>query len=264
MINWDRAIERNRDALLRIVAMLFALAGLNENATTATLPRRLRSRLIRILRPAESATRRLIVVASRCLVVEIPRSPSRAGRQFARADRKRCATGWVIIDRPGDPVESREIPPAKTTAAIPAFPLLDPLKRFDVTRRRYATTIPRVRSLCDDWSVPVYMQRSEPLAKPVPTPDDEIDATRLCRRLISLKRTLDDLDGQAKRLARWKAKRDLPSSPGLTRGPNRWRRFNPMRPGCPPGYRKRVFHEVDEILRECHALAFDAERPDTS
>ncbi|WP_210326066.1 hypothetical protein [Oricola nitratireducens] len=264
MMNWDRAIERNRDALLRVVAMLFALAGLDENAATATLPRRLRSRLIRILRPAESATRRLIVIASRGLAVEIPRSASRAGRKFAWADSKRCATGWVIIGPPGDPVENPGPPSAKTTAAIPAFPLLDPRKRFDVTRRRYATTIPRVRSLCDDWSVPVYMRRPEPSAKPVPTPDDEIDATRLCRRLISLKRALDDLDGQAKRLARWKAKRDLPSSSGLTRGPNRSPRFNPMRPGRPPGYRKRVFHEVDEILRECHALAFDAERLDTS
>jgi hypothetical protein len=37
-----------------------------------------------------------------------------------------------------------------------------------------------------------------------------------------------------------------------------------MRPGRPPGYRKRVLHEVDEILRECHALAHDAERQDTS
>ena len=29
MINWDKAIARNRDALLRIVAALFAMAGLS-------------------------------------------------------------------------------------------------------------------------------------------------------------------------------------------------------------------------------------------
>jgi hypothetical protein len=87
-------------------------------------------------------------------------------------------------------------------------------------------------------------------------PGDEIDAASLGRRLLSLKRALDDLDSQAKRLARWKAKRDL--------GLNRSKYFSPMRPGFPPGRRKRAFHEVDDVLRECHALALDLERLDTS
>jgi hypothetical protein len=37
-----------------------------------------------------------------------------------------------------------------------------------------------------------------------------------------------------------------------------------MRPGWPPGRRKRAFHEVDDVLRECHSLAHDAQREDTS
>ncbi len=89
-----------------------------------------------------------------------------------------------------------------------------------------------------------------------PSPDDELDAAPIGRRLRMLKRALDDLDGHAKRFARWRARRDL----GLNRSP----RFNPMRPGRPPGYRKRAFHEVDDVLRECHALAHDAQRLDTS
>jgi hypothetical protein len=254
MINWSRAIERNREALRRIVAMLFVMAGLADGEMAAALPRHLRNHVMRILRAAEAAFRRLVIIAARDLVVEIPGSASPANGQPAGAGAKRCATGWVVIGPLGDPPADPERASAK--AAIPAFSLLDSLKRFEFDRRRYARTIPRVRSLANDWSVPVYLRRPEPPARPVPTPADPVDATGLCRRLISLKRALDDLDGQARRLARWKAKRDL----GLNRSP----RFNPMRPGRPPGHRKRAFHEVDDVLRECHSLVLDAGRGDTS
>jgi hypothetical protein len=40
--------------------------------------------------------------------------------------------------------------------------------------------------------------------------------------------------------------------------------ISPMRHGRPPGYRKRPVHEVDEVLIECHGLARDVERLDTS
>ncbi len=132
-----------------------------------------------------------------------------------------------------------------TTSAAIALPLLDPRKRFDFhPRRRRAKSFPRI----------CVIGISEPRPIPeirIPAPDDEIDATRLCRRLAGLKRALDDLDGQAKRLARWKARRDL--------GLNRSKYVSPMRPGYPPGRRKRAFHEVDDILTECHALALDRE-----
>jgi hypothetical protein len=256
MINWPRAIERNRDALRRIVAMLFVMAGLADGEMAAVLPRHLRNHVMRILRPAEAAFRRLVIIAARDLVVEILRSASPANGQPGGAGAKPCPTGWVVIGPPSNPAADPERASAKAATAIPAFPLLDPLKRFDFQRRRYAGTIPRVRSLSCDWSVPVYLRRPETPARPVPTPGDPVDATGLCRRLISLKRALDDLDGQARRLAHWKAKRDL----GLNRSP----RFNPMRPGRPPGHRKRAFHEVDDVLRECHSLVLDAGRGDTS
>jgi hypothetical protein len=232
-MNWARVIARNRDALLRIVAALFAMAGLADGEMTATLPRSLHNHLLRILRPAEAAVRRLVIIAARDLVVVV--APARR-KQAATPTTSTTTTTPTTTGNPAD--------------AIPALPLIDPLKRFDFRpRRRRARSFPRIsvigvsepRPIADDW---------------FPSPDDLLDAAPLCRRLHMLKRTLDDLDGHAKRFARWRAKRDL----GLNRSP----RFNPMRPGRPPGYRKRVLHEVDEILRECHALAHDAERQDTS
>ena len=226
-INWARAIARNRDALLRIVAALFAMAGLGEGDSVATLPRRLRNQVLRILRPAEAAVRRLVIIAARDLVVVV-----------VPARRKQAAKPSTTTTTTGNP------------AAVPALPLIDSLKRFEIRpRRRRAKSFPRI----------TFIGLTEPTPIPdrwIPSPDDLVDAAPLGRRLAALKRALDDLDGHAQRFARWKAKRDL----GLNRSP----RFNPMRPGRPPGYRKRAFHAVDDVLRECHALAFDAQRLDTS
>ncbi|WP_210325903.1 hypothetical protein [Oricola nitratireducens] len=222
-INWDKAIARNRDALLRVLAALFAMAGLAGGVTATTLPRHLHNHILRILRAAESAVRRLIVIAARDLVVVV-------------APRKQAATTTTT--------STTSVP------AVAALPLLDPRKRFDFRpRRRRAKSFPRI----------CVIGVSEPRPIPeirIPTPEDAMDATRLRRRLAALKRALDDLDGHAKRLARWRAKRDL--------GLNRSKYVSPMRPGWPPGRRKRAFHAVDDILTECHALALSLEREDTS
>ncbi len=80
-------------------------------------------------------------------------------------------------------------------------------------------------------------------------------AERLSRRLQALKLALDDLPRQAKRLVRWQVKRK--ASPD-------YKFLSPLRPGPPPGYRRKPVHEVDEVLIECDRLAWDAMKPDTS
>ena len=96
-MDWDRVVEGNKAALQRILAMLVAMAGLGSTPSSplvaedgsvrrgeaetlagpgegcceergpATLPRRLHRAVLRQLRPLESATRRLIIVAARDL-----------------------------------------------------------------------------------------------------------------------------------------------------------------------------------------------------
>jgi hypothetical protein len=47
--------------------------------------------------------------------------------------------------------------------------------------------------------------------------------------------------------------------------PRRFHRISPMRPGRPPGWRKRQNHEVYEVLNELHGLAvWASERRDSS
>jgi hypothetical protein len=39
---------------------------------------------------------------------------------------------------------------------------------------------------------------------------------------------------------------------------------SPLRPGPPPGHRRKKLHEIDEVLAECHGLAWDALRLNSS
>ena len=109
-MDWNLAIERNTEALKRILAALVAMAGLGAALTSPlrggrpspdgrvgvicgtepppdasrrpprkgevkpgpTLSRHLHTAVLRLLRPAESAVRRLVIVAARGLVVTLP------------------------------------------------------------------------------------------------------------------------------------------------------------------------------------------------
>ncbi|MGL4490183.1 MAG: hypothetical protein ACRCU5_12145 [Rhizobiaceae bacterium] len=67
-MDWDEAIERNRDALLRIVSALFALIATSRiSGSGLKLPRHVWRAVLIVLRPAEAAVRRLVLIATRGL-----------------------------------------------------------------------------------------------------------------------------------------------------------------------------------------------------
>jgi hypothetical protein len=227
-MDWALAISRNRNALLTIVAAIVALIGGREGGPIA---RRIRNAALALLRPAESATRRLIVIAARGLTA----SPGTA----------RPPIGGAAAPRPA----SRE--------RTPAFPLFDRRKRY-ILRLPLAAPrgIPRIRTF---WGAPFAPAAPPPALvlspskQALPDPDAMVDARRLRLRLRSLEAALADLPRQARRLARWRARRACEAPP-----------LSPLRLGRPPGHRLRPDREIDVVLRECHALALDALRADTS
>jgi hypothetical protein len=225
-MDWARTIEINRRALSRIVAALIATVGLTAEGAGARLPLPLYHAALRVLRPAESAVRRLIVLAARGLVVKPHASrPMPAGLPFGKRH-----------DRP-------------------SFQLFDPRKRFGARRpRRIVAAGPRVIVFGASPLAPLF--RPRPALSAGPKRDDgNVSAARLGRRLEAIKTALEDLPRQAKRLARWQARRDRMTNPKFR---------SPLRQGLPPGHRKEPEHEVDFVLRECHALARDALREDSS
>jgi hypothetical protein len=230
-MDWDLAIKRNSEALEGIIAALFAMLGLAGDAKVERLPRSLHSAVLRVLRPAESALRRLIVIAARGLVVKVAAS-------------RLMPKGQMI---------------GKGRTSRISFQLFDTRKNFPELRQhrvKYAKHPPRVLFFGDDSRVDSLWPAPPPVAaSPQPPSDGLVNAERLSRRLQALKLALEDLPRQARRMARWRVRRENMKSPKFK---------SPLRPGPPPGHRKRQIHPIDEVLADCHWLAWDAMRTDTS
>ena len=264
-MDWNAAIEKNREALKRVLAMLVAMAGLDDRPTT--LPRHLHRAVLGLLRPAEAAVRRLIIVAARGIVVALPPARPRKPEPVQSVPRNGIGTG-IVMPRGFRPGHSRAAPRSL------ALPLFDPLPRWGASPRPGPSGVPRI-------SIPGL---TKPFPVPrAPSPDDPIDAARLALRLGALGCALDDLPREARRFARWRARaadaarkpdaagaqkgngRDAAGAQDRKQRAGRFRRVWPLRPGRPPGGQRRPRHEVHDILSVVHGLAFWAlEPPDTS
>jgi hypothetical protein len=282
------AIERHREALKRVVAALAVMAGWGQSGSresgsgrsgqeaadcplpTAycplpapgcrpTLPRSVHRAVLRLLRPVESAARRLVIALALAwppVPLPPPRPrPSKARKSASIFVRPRVGTGIVLPPGAAVPARLAHLArPQASAAAAPAriaLPLLDPLPRR--RRRRWSRSpgVPRIGMAAARGAVPA-----------APMPGDPLDARRLALRLAALARALDDLPGQAVRFARWQARRDRALAAG------RIHRVAPLRGGRPPGgrlahydpdaARRRKVRDVDEILAHAHALAHHA------
>ncbi len=229
-MDWDSAIKRNSEALKGIIAGLFTMLGLDGTDMVSRIPHPLHRAVLRVLRPAESAVRRLIVIAAKGLVMKV--APSRP-----------MPKGQIIGKGGGN--------------SLPSFKLFDTRKDFPELRQRrvkYAKCPPRVLFLGPDSRVDDLWPAPPPAPAP-PPPDGLVSATRISRRLQALKLALEDLPRQARRMVRWRVRREAVKTPTFK---------SPLRPGPPPGHRRKPVHEVDEILANCHWLAWEALKPDTS
>jgi len=356
-MDWHAAIERNREALRRILAALVAMAGLGAptsplrgfdgrssdrasgsivdregrgdceaigvpgNVREASggggcvppntltwpsdddrppfkgevnprpaLPRHLHRAVLRLLRPAEAAARRLVIVAARefaetatpqARMEEIATPLARMGGNPPPRLRRRvpkptllCKPGGTgIFVRPGvvlplTPPHEEEGGAGASESPSPLwggvrgggtrsrpipFQLTDPLRRPFRRRQPVPSAVPRI-------SAPGFSEPDRSRDRRPPMPDDPVDATRLGLRLAALGRALDDLPAQARRFTRWLAREKSARESG------RVRRVAPLRGGRPPGSRRRPTHEVHHVLADLHSFAFLAlqPRPDTS
>ena len=169
-MDWPLVIDRNRKALLTIIVALMASLGLVGGGRLTTLPFFLYHRALRILRPAESALRRLIMILAHEMKL----------RGFKlRAARRDGLAEFLVFSRPNPRGEP----------ALPSFNLIDPLKIFG-------------REAPDMDGFYSGENSDAPDMSPVP-------AASLALRILALKNALENLPRQAKRLARWYEQRDL-------------------------------------------------------
>ena len=230
MMNWEDIVEVNRQRIISAIAPLLAVLGFDPRRRDE-MPRFFHRALLILLRPAESAVRRLIVMAARGIVVKLRMGVSRA---FPK--------GLAVKNDP---------------ERVPAFGLIDPLKRFAPEGFGWAKewgkgwgavpAIPRIS--VPGFSDPVFAETA-----PFPSPSDAIDTSALVARIRSLKSALENLPRQALRLARWKARGELARKADIRKP----RRLSPMRPGFAPGYHRRDQREIDDIICDVHYFAGEA------
>jgi hypothetical protein len=221
-MHWTMAVEKNHSALTRIVAEIFAMLGLVSGGSLQRLPQALYASVERLLRPTESALRRLIVIAARGLVVKpLPKRPMPKGLKIESK-----ASGHM------------------------SFRLFDTRKNFDF--------IPSENPLFVKVKTYTY-NPFNPFSQYLPQRPAEqnggVNAMQLSRRLAAVRHALETLPRQAQRLARWQARRNMMEKPKFT---------SPLRPGPPPGHRQKPKFEVDFVLQDCHWLAWDSQRVDST
>ena len=229
-MEYDYTIDRHRQPLLTIVEGLLTLIGLTAGGSIDRVSTKIYRQVIRILRPAESALRRLIVIMAHGLKVEPP--TARSARKKSAKSGKRKSKG-----------KRRRL-----------FSLFDPRLRLDAgLSRRKPLVQPRI-IFFDDSPVPPHLQFRPDSFKPAPEPEPEgVSATSLCRRLATIKHALENLSSEALRYARWRAKAVVQNSPKLDKV---------LRRGPPPGLRRNSTHEVHEILKDLHWLARNPPKPE--
>lgn len=247
----DLAIEHNRQALLSVLVSLVAMAGLDD--ARATLPRFLRNAVLRLVRPAEAAVRRLAIALGCRLTVTLPAQQERAIRQNPTSLVK-PGTGTGIVMPRG------VLRPAILVQRLP-LPLFDPLPRPFAVRKPLVPVRhgPRI-------STPGFGAPWQP--PPALSANDQVDAHRLRLRLTALERALANLEAEALRFARWQARQQRARKAAQEAPQSRPRSSThrrPLRQRRPTGPRGRRHHAVHDIVESAHRLAvFALERRDTS
>ncbi len=225
---WDAAVARHSAALKVIVAEILGLLAAHGGLEAVAVPWVVRRIVLRVLRPAESALRRIIVIAARDVRVDsLPKKTDSSQGIVVKSITKTFTSG---------------------RARRMAFQLFDPRKRFGQSRIAYTRFNPRVSFIAADppfsplAQKPVSWSWSGPA--PEPASDNQTGAKRLCLRLKALSSALEDVPRQAKRLLRLRARREQKKS-----------FISPLRIGKPPGHRNIPVDDVDYILAECHDFA---------
>ncbi len=244
---WSYTASANHYAALlrRIVVAFLAGMGLaggegrDAQALAITIPRRIHRTIRRTLVLAESALRRIILMAAADRLLALRSAPQPAWQFPALSPsplwggvRGGVQDNNSITPTPA-PIAFHAIsahPPHKGEGGVPAFNLFDPLKRLEPYE-------PFPES-------GVAIADAAHLNAPV-------DARGLGVRLLSLLNALDNLPAERDRLIRWFARRHK-----ATCKPKRfWPLKGGFAPGCRPNLRRKDRKDVDDILDDTARLA---------
>ncbi len=152
-IDWKGVIERQSRDLFFVMTEMFFMAGLNKGVPVTVLTRRVYRRILILLRPAEAALRRLIIIAARGIVLKV-----RPSGPFP----KELAAKLKKMERASDAASDG----LQKAGRIPVFNLIEPLKHFARPGERKPfqgrpTSFPRIS--VPGWSTPYFPPEPVPL-----------------------------------------------------------------------------------------------------
>jgi hypothetical protein len=266
----EKCVANYKSKLIIIIAELFRRArivpGEVPNVSSGEiwdicLPRYAWRLVMDILQPAESALRRLIIMAAhgRTYVPEtLELAPARTDGAAAAGEDN---FGDSLLNSPHTAAGSDEPPEGELgklspNLSAPAFDMFDPLKKF---------------GYCgfyddDEWEALQAQKAAERAANPLIIPEadplkrmDPVNALSLWKRIQALHHAMESFDSYVTRYIRWK---------GLSRFQLKHKlkitgrkRLGLMRGGSIPGYVRKGKHEVHDVLRDVHILAWDSVSP---
>jgi hypothetical protein len=198
--DYGRAILREERKLYRVFLSLSAMADLYTERRSATpLTRAARNAILRLLRPAEAALCRLIVMVMHQMYAR----QGRAAPSWPQASVYHSRLDPLARLFPSFPSERRELS-APFLKLSPQSPLTFPgkMRSFDscsapfLLRRLRDAAMPGSRSAAP--RAPSVSCRQ--------SPDEVVSARALCERIHALRRALETLPQQASRLACWQVR----------------------------------------------------------
>jgi len=223
-MDWTHAIENNRTVLVRIIATLVAMIEAQGGA--ALVPMSVHRAMVKLLRPTESAVRRLILIAARKLVALPANEKPIATRKWSE--------GFVIA-------------PGKDCKRRASFRLFDPVRQFggihDGPPPQEWAKMPVIRTVNFDPRIPAFLRGN---ASTVAVPRGFVSVLNISGRIAAVAHAVNHIPREARRLMRLLNKADQD------------KRRLVLRPGPPPGGVKKPRDELHLVLKECHALARQA------
>jgi hypothetical protein len=267
---WSLAacVENYKGQLIVIIAQLFKLARIvpaevhdrKDSIWNLTLPLYCWQRVLALLIPAESAMRRLIVMAGYHKVFV----PDLRGLQRAQKGDAKAISGEAMEaagqEAPFSPASAVSGPfDAPVTDAIPAssrppvFDMFDPMKKF---------------GFCgfyddDEWealqaqkaaAAPVIVPQADPLKRM-----DPVNALGLWKRIQALHHAAEHFEEYVTRYVNWRAQQRFQMKNNLKVTGRK--RLGLLRGGSIPGYIDKGRHEVHDVLKSVHILAWDCLSP---
>jgi hypothetical protein len=265
----EKCVVNYKAKLIVIIAELFRLARIvpgevpdvnSGEIWDICLPRYCWQKVLALLTPAESALRRLIIMAAhgKPIAPYVPRAQAAKTEDREAAGGESCeAEAQEIIGSPVDAVSSPLDPAATDTAASsprpPAFDMFDPMKKF---------------GFCgfyddDEWEA---LQARKAAAGPLVIPEadrlkrmDPVNALGLWKRIQALNDAAEHFDACVARYVSWYQRQRYRMRNNLKVTGRK--RLCLMRGGSVPGYIPKGKHDIHDLLRDVHLLAWDCVSP---